>query len=210
MAKVKLELQGKNDEVLRTFAQNHIVSMNGNPNYPEPKPSAADFNPKEAAYSVKLDEITAAETALKALRAERDELRVALEAALNLRGAYVDEASGGDEAKILSTGFQVQSSGSTTTSIAAPYGVAATMGDDEGEIDLSWHRDPKSRSFIIEMRDHSDTEAPGPWVQVKVSARSSCTVTGLTGGKKHAFRIRALGPNELESPWSAEVVCMAP
>lgn len=210
MAKVKLELQSKNDEVLRTFTQNHIASITGNPYYPTPKPAAVDFDGKEAVYSARLDEIAAAETALAALRAGKDGLRAELEAALNARAAYVDEASGGDEAKILSAGFEVQAAGSATTSIAAPHGVVATMGDDEGEIDVAWHRDPKSRSFVIEMREHSDMEAPGPWAQAKLSTRSSCTVTGLTSGKRYAFRIRALGPNELESPWSAEVTCMAP
>ena len=39
---------------------------------------------------------------------------------------------------------------------------------------------------------------------------SAATVTGLVSGKKYAFRIRALGPNDLESPWSDEAVCMAP
>ena len=38
----------------------------------------------------------------------------------------------------------------------------------------------------------------------------SATLTGLTSGTKYAFRIRVLGPNDLESPWSDEVICMAP
>lgn len=210
MAKVKLELQSKNDESLRTFAQNHIVSIEGNPSYPTPDPTALIFDAKEAAYSAKLAEIAAVETSLKSLRAQKDELRVDLEAALNVRGGYVDDASGGDEAKILSAGFQVQSNGTATTSIAAPERVTPTMGDNDGEIDLAWNRVVKAKSFIIEMREHSDTSAPGPWVQVKVSTRSSATITGLVTGKKYAFRVRALGPNELESPWSPEVICLAP
>jgi hypothetical protein len=40
--------------------------------------------------------------------------------------------------------------------------------------------------------------------------RSGTVFIGLVSGQKYAYRIRALGPNELESPWSDEVVCMAP
>jgi hypothetical protein len=39
---------------------------------------------------------------------------------------------------------------------------------------------------------------------------SSSFGQGFVPGKRYAFRIRALGPNELESPWSDEVSCMAP
>lgn len=97
-----------------------------------------------------------------------------------------------------------------TTSMEKPYDVSATMGDNPGEIDLGCHAVPKAKSYLIEMRDHSDTAAPGPWVQVKVSGRSSATIKGLVSGSKYAFRIRALGPNDLESPWSDEAICMAP
>ncbi|MBN8457573.1 MAG: fibronectin type III domain-containing protein [Verrucomicrobia bacterium] len=60
------------------------------------------------------------------------------------------------------------------------------------------------------MRDYTETGPPADWHQAKVAARSSATLTGLVSGKKYAFRIRALGPNDLVSPWSDEAVCMAP
>lgn len=97
-----------------------------------------------------------------------------------------------------------------TTSMEKPYDVSATMGDNPGEIDLSCHAILKTKSYIMEIRMHSDTAAPGAWTQAKISGRSSATITGLTSGMKYAFRIRALGPNDLESPWSDEVICMAP
>ena len=182
----------------------------GNSNYTTPVPSATEFDAALTAFSQKLDEISAAEVAVQTLRAERDALRTALEENLIARGSYVDTASGGDLAKILSAAFEVQADATPTTSMEKPYDISATMGDNPGEIDLSCHAVPKTKSYIIEMRQHSDTAAPGPWTQVKISGRSSATLTGLTSGTKYAFRIRALGPNDLESPWSDEVTCMAP
>lgn len=88
--------------------------------------------------------------------------------------------------------------------------IGCTMGDFEGEIDVQCNAVPKAKSYIYEMREHPDTAAPGPWAQAKIATRSSASINGLVPGKRYAFRIRALGPNELESPWSDEVTCMAP
>ena len=210
MSKVKLDLQRKDDVQLRIFAKEHAAAMVGNVNYPSPVPSLAVFDAASNSYAEKLDEISAMETALQTLRAERNVLRVSLVGNLNSRGSYVDEASGGDTAKILSAAFAIQADATTTTSMEKPYEVSATMGDNPGEIDLSCHAVPKAKSYLIEMRDHSDTAMPGAWQQMKVSTRSSATIGGLISGTRHAFRIRALGPNDLESPWSDEAICMAP
>ena len=210
MSKVKLDLQRKDDIQLRIFAKDHTAAMVGNMNYPNPVPSVVTFNSSSESYAVKMDKISATETLLQTLRAERDVLRVSLEGNLTSRGIYVDEASGGDTAKILSAAFAIQADATPTTSMEKPYEVSATMGDNPGEIDLSCHAIPKAKSYLIEMRDHSDTTTPGVWVQVKVSTRSSATIGGLISGTRHAFRMRALGPNDLESPWSDEAICMAP
>lgn len=210
MAKVKLELRDKNDGVLREFAEAHKAAMVGNTNFPTPNPTPAAFDATLLAYTGKMDEIMAAEIALTTLRTQKDDLRVSLETALNTRGSYVEATSGGDEAKILSSGFAVQVPRSTTTSLDALINVAASLGDDEGEIDLTWNAVPKAKSYIVEMREHSDTAAPGSWQFAKVAPRSSASVGGLMTGKKYAFRIRAVGPNDIESPWSGEAVSLAP
>ena len=210
MSKVKLDLQRKDYVQLLIFAKDHAAAMVGNVNYGFPVPDSVIFDAASNSYAAKLDEISAVETALQTLRAERDSLRVSLEGNLNSRGIYVNEASGGDMAKILSAAFAIQADATQTTSMEKPYEVSATMGDNPGEIDLGCHAMAKAKSYLIERRDHSDTATPGSWVQVKVSTRSSATIGGLVSGTRHAFRIRALGPNELESPWSDEAICMAP
>ena len=110
----------------------------------------------------------------------------------------------------ISLSLAARTAATTTTSIDAPQGVIATMGDNPGEIDLSCNAVAKAKSYIIEMREHSETAAPGAWQMAQVISRSSGTINGLASGKKYAFRMKALGPNDLESPWSDETVCMAP
>lgn len=210
MAEVKLELQAKNDTNLREFAEAHKAAMVGNPNYTTPNPTPAVYDAALLAYANKMDAIQAAEIALSTLRTQMDDLRSALDAALNTLGSYVETTSGGDEAKILSSGFGVQAPSTPTTSLDAPLNVAASLGDNEGEIDLSWNAVPKAKSCIVEVREHSDTAAPGAWQSAKVAPRSSASVSGLVTGKKYAFRIRAVGPNDIESPWRAEAISLAP
>lgn len=210
MAIVKLELKEKNYAELGTFGTEHKDAMAGNANFPTPTPTAAVYEPALAAYLAKSAQITATEIELTTFRSQRDELRKELEVLLTARGSYVQQTSGGDEAQILSSGFGVQATGSATTSMPKPINPAASMGDFEGEIDVHCNAVPKAKSYIYEMREHPDTAAPGPWSQAKIATRSSASINGLVPGKRYAFRIRALGPNELESPWSDEVSCMAP
>jgi len=210
MAKVKLDLQGKDDNTLRLFATAHKSAMNLNVNFSTPLPNAAVFDPVLTAYGTKLDAIETAEIALRVLRQDKAALRKSLEAHLTTRGDYVDSVALGDAAKIQSAGFEIQADGSPTTSLPQPQNCVATAGDDEGEADVACDAVARSKSYIFQCREHPDDGPPGAWQQAKVSSRSSTTITGLISGKKYAFRMRAVGPNEVESPWSDEAVCRVP
>ncbi len=209
MATVRLELQDKNDNELRDFAELHITKMTGNANFPDPEPLPADFDPDAAAYRAKLAEIAVAEAALAALRSQKDALRVTVESNLTTRGRYVQNKSGGDPAIILSSGFEIQDERTTTTGLPQPQNLVARIGDNAGDVDLMCHAVKRAKSYIWQCREHIEGQPPGAWTQAKVSTRSSVTATGLISGRKYAFRVQALGPNETESPWSDEAVCMA-
>ena len=75
--------------------------------------------------------------------------------------------------------------------------------------DLGVNRVPPAVGYIWECREHIEGQVPRPWTQAKVSRRSSVTVSGLVPGREYAFRVRALGPNEVESAWSDEAVSRA-
>ena len=210
MSKVKLDLKGKDFTQLLAFATNHRDAMEGNPNFLTPSPTVLVYDAVLADYKRKMDEITEGEINMQTLRASRDTMRALLETEINGRGSYVEETSKGETSQILSAAFEIQAAATTTTSIDKPYNMVATMGDNPGEINLSCHSVPKAKSYIAEIREHSDTEAPGTWGNTKFGTRSTLTFKGLAAGRKFAFRMRALGPNELESPWSDEAICMAP
>ena len=63
-----------------------------------------------------------------------------------------------------------------------------------------------AKSYIIECAPYN---TPRVWQQVKITTRSSFTVTGLTPGATYVFRVKAIG-SAGESDWSDEAVKMAP
>ena len=121
----------------------------------------------------------------------------------------MESAADGDAALIQSAGLGVQSTGSPTSSLTRPENVTASVGDDAGEIDVSWNRVERARNYIVECRLHPEGAVDGPWQAVKIVSRSKFTVTGLVSGSRYAFRVRALGPNNVESPWSDEAVSLS-
>jgi hypothetical protein len=115
-------------------------------------------------------------------------------------------ASWGVAAKIESAALDTQSERTPTTSLERPGNVVATVGDDAGEVDLSWNAVPRARVYVVQYRAH---EQPDAWAQVAIATVSKAAVTGLSSGKKYAFRVQAHGPREVISAWSDEAVCNA-
>lgn len=210
MSKVKLDLKNRNDNDLRVFATEHKEALVGNASFGTPAPTPAVFDASLTAYTTKLDAIAATEAALEAMRAEKEVLRATLEANLILRGSYVELTSGGDEATIQSAGFEVRATAAVTSALAAPQNVVASTGLKAGQIVVSCATVYRAKSYVIELREHSATAAPGAWRKGKVTVRSTATLVGLVSGCKYAVRVRALGARDIQSPWSAETAAMAP
>jgi hypothetical protein len=135
--------------------------MTGNANFTTPNPTAVVFDAALDAYSDKLDEIEQAEIDLAAMRSEKDALRSILQGHLTVRGSYVETTSGGDAAKILSAGFEIQSAGTPTTSLPQPINFRASIGDNAGEIDVACNAVKRAKSYVIEWREHIEGQAPG-------------------------------------------------
>lgn len=206
MAKVKLNLRFKNDSEILTFSQQHIAAMAGNANFTTPVPTIVAFQAVYDAYEAALDAAAIAAEAAKEKTSLKDEARFALERALTDRGSYVDLTSGGNEAKILSANLPVRDAAAPVGPLPAPIDFLATMGDMEGEIDLTWSRVRGAKSYIVQ---HSANVVPRVWSQSKVVPKSQATITGCTPGEVCVFRVAAVGTAG-QGPWSDESSKMAP
>lgn len=206
MAKSKITTREKTDSELIVFAQKHVTAMSGNANYPTPLPNTTEFATGLTAMQNSVQALAAAQQAVLQAVSVRDTARASLESLLSRRAAFVDVQSGGDEAKILSSGFEVRATGGSIGELPAPLDFLATMGDDPGEIDLTWSPVYGAKSYVVECSEHS---IPPQWRQVKIVTKSKVTVPGLTSGKEYAFRVAAVGTAG-QGPWSDESVKMSP
>ena len=206
MNKIKLNLRSKTDDELSAYCTNHKTKMAGNAAFPTPDPLAAAYDPVLTAFTTKLAAMRVLEDSLAQAVSEKDAARTALEVATTKRGNYVENASAGSVALVQSAGFDVRAPGAPIGDLPAPQNVVATMGDQEGEVDLSCDRVRGAASYVWHCRLYS--QPGGPWQQTKISKKSSTTATGLVSGTKYAFRVCAVG-TEGEGAWSDEAVIMA-
>lgn len=206
MAKVKLNLAQKSDAELLTFSQQHILAMAGNASFPTPMPDAPTFQTLHDEFEVALDEAALALQECEEKAATLAAKRAALEGGFNERAGYVESASHGVEAVILSSHFDVRTPPTPVGPLPAPVDFLATMGDMEGEIDLVWSSVYGAKSYVVQCSPYA---TPRVWAQITVVTKSKTTVSGCTPGEKSAFRVAAVGAAG-QGPWSDESVKMSP
>lgn len=191
MAKAKLNLKDKTDSELVTYAQQHIAAMTGNVNFTTPIPTAPVVLTATTEFSTSVGDAVAAQQAAKQMTATKDAKRFALEAILTQRSNYVDLTAAGDEAKILSSGFDVKGG---TAPIGVPTQVlnfTLTAGDAEGELDATWDAVRGAKSYEIQIS--ADPITPTSWQAKPSVTKSSVNLTGLTPGARVWVRVRAVG-----------------
>lgn len=206
MAQSKLDLKARSDSELAAFSDAHVAAMTGNADFATPDPTAAAFATTLTAFKTALTASDQAQAAAQQKVAAKDAARVDVETALNARRNYVDTKSGGDEAKILSTGFAVRAAATPIGALPAPVDFLATFGDNPGEVDLVWSAIRGAKSYIVEVRENVAGTA---WGGANVVTKSRATMEGLVTGKTYAFRVRAVGTAG-NGPWSDESLKLAP
>jgi len=210
MAKVKLELDGKNGQEVVNASSAHIAAMatpEGLALFPTPDPSAVDYLIPHNALATGVNLITSLEGQLTAARAAVPGLIATLKIAMEARAVYVETTTNGDASKIPVSGFAVAGTpGTPIGPLPRPENVKAAMAAMPGVIKVSCEPIKGTQTYLIECREHLDGT---PWQQAKVSTKSRNDITGLVSGKSYAFRIAAVGAAG-QSPWSDEAVCMAP
>ncbi len=207
MSTVKLSLATLAIEEKTQLASNIGTAMTGNALFTNPDPTLASL--KATADALTTATTKAAEARAKAQIAtmEQDAAEDALDTVLTQLGTYVEGATKGNEAGILSAGMAVKAAANASGPLPAPGPVSASTGDAPGEIDLLWPRIPGAKSFVIQYAtDPSATDAD--WKFGGTSTKSSATVTSLAPGARLWFRIAATGTSG-QSPWSSPVTARA-
>ena len=207
MSKIKLNLQRLTIPEKTARAQQIIAAMTGNPNFTSPQPPLAQVTTAQTDLDAAYLAAQAARQDAKNKTSIQNQKEEALDGVLGQLANYVESISGGDEAKITSAGMDVRAAQTATGDLPAPESLSASAGDRDGEIDLSWDKVNRARSYVVERSP--DPPAPGTWQHAAVSTKSQATIAGLTSGTKYWFRVAAVGPNG-QSPWSNPAPKIAP
>jgi hypothetical protein len=209
MAEAQLNVMDLTAAELVATATGIANALKGNADFPTPTPSLAELEEI-------LAELAQAEKAhhqdrqrAKESQAARDLIADRLRLALTEEVAYVQEASGGDLAKILSANLHVEEE-TRLFSFGAAGDVevlTASAGDQAGEIDLAWDPAPRASGYEVEIA--YDLHGEGPWEQIGATTKSKITLEKLARHTVYWFRVRAINDRS-PGDWSEPVMKLAP
>jgi hypothetical protein len=186
MAKVKCNVARMKDLDLVAFARNMVTSMTGNPVY-------ADLQGFLPTLSAATEEMADAirEATFNGGRIEHVHKRTCVQKVGDLINALVPRvqaASGGDELKIMSAGFDVRKGRGPSQVPETPHALRTLLTRHDGMMQLRWSGHRHAHYFQVSMQ-----QPDGEWEVVATTTRCAADLTGLVTGKRYAMRITAFG-----------------
>ncbi len=196
MARVKLGISGLSIPDKIQVCAEIVSKMAGNAAFQNPVPKLAEVG----------DAITRLSTSYQAA-INRDKLLKAamyleeknLDAVMVQLAAYVQSASNGDPAIILTSGMQVAKVGGTEELLPAPLSLRCLATDKTGEAPLIWKPVKNARMYYLQVTQ--DPEVETSWKDLGRSTRVSFIATDLEKGQEYWFRVCAGGVLG-DSAWS--------
>ena len=207
MAKVKLAMGNMSPLEVTDLATQIVTMMTGNANFPTPNPTLAAITTQKNTTNTSITAQETTKATAEAATTTRDANLVTLKGLLSQLASYVENASGGDAAKIESAGMSVRAD--STVPVGPMPQVAdlvLSAGDFDGTLDAMWHPVRGAKSYEVQI----SPDPPGTWTQKMASGKSSATIEGLTSGAKLWVRVRAVGADNKPGPWSDPAVKVVP
>ena len=180
-------------------------SMTGNPAFATPNPTLAAvaalrdaMRADEKAQSLAFQAYKEATTKVRASEKAYDTGATQL-------AAYVENRAAGDGAIIQSAGMPVKKESAGKAPMSQVTDVAVTMGDEPGQVDLSYHAVKNAKAYIARYGQNG----PDSLTEKEVFTRSKGELHGLVSGKEVWVQVCATGADG-NGPWSQPVRCMVP
>lgn len=191
------------DSSLNFKAKTVVISLTGNSNFPVMTPTIADFTIIQTNFSDALEKAISGDRKLIALKNQaKDELLNAM----RQLAMDVDAQANGDKALLISSGFDLGSSGDSTSVLGIPSDFKILDGINAGELKFSCKKAVNAVSYILEYTDELPTEET-QW-KIQPSSTRELTVRGLRSGVRIYGRMKAVGRKgqEANSDQSSRVV----
>jgi hypothetical protein len=177
--------------------------------YASPDPTPATLTAKVTAINSKRAEVIAAQTVLDTKIAQLLTLEEELDDLLTLEGAYIQQTSNGDAAKIALLPVEVKATPGPTTAPAQVLDLKLSPGLNPGEVKSVLKKTAGAKGY--EYQKSSDPNVPTGWSHLDTSPGTRTTFTGLTSGDKIWVRARAVGGKKTgKGAWSDPATITVP
>lgn len=203
MKKVVLKLKGR--KVLEKVSFGRLVSgsLDGNDDFPDSSTIVSETNTATDQLETAYNEAELARQIAKEKTTLLRQKEKAFDNVMNKVGNYVENASGDDEAKIISAGLQVKAKGVRHDDfLPMPEYLSVDNTDNSGEVVLKWAEVEGAKSYNIEIC--LDPKGENAWKYKKSSTKLKVTISGLQSGQCCWFRVSALNWKG-EGPFSEPV-----
>jgi hypothetical protein len=151
------------------------------------------------AYGAKLQEVSAAEAALKVAVELKNTARTAAQGVVTVF-ANAAAAKVNYDATKLALILPVRGEPKSYADLGQVQALSATFGDNPAELDLMWNRLEGAKSYEVWLNLTPSQEAG--WTLRDVSTRSSLTLTGLPRGQVVHVKVRAVGTKNVKGVFS--------
>ena len=119
---------------------------------------------------------------------------------LALLASFTETATGGDEVKILSTGFGIRNGKTPTPPLeTAVVGVIVKLNGAPGHSKLTWNPLTGAEGYLVQGSPEPITATS--WTQSIVSTRTIFRANGAVAGQKYWYRVAGFNATG-QSPWS--------
>lgn len=201
--KVSISFVNQDKDVQLVNASSRInASMTGNAFYPSPLPTLLQVGAAHGAFSAAVNALDRS----KASTVRRDQTRLALVQLLRELALYVQQASGGDPNKLLSSGFPMQRKrGAIPAELLPPKIVRVRQSAVSGRLLARCSVDPAVRSYQWRV---ATVLAPTAWTVNDPVTVAHFTFDGLVPGTQYLVQVRAFARSG-SSNWSNSVAMFA-
>ena len=166
-------------------AENHMAT---NTDFPTPSPALSALTAQRIKFQAALAK---AHNGTPTDTSDKDDERKILEGMMHVEGTYVQLASGGNETKILSSGFHTAASKGHLGAFGVVSGFSVLTQQASNKVMVSCKAMPKARFYEIMFTASPATDA-SVWV-TKTTTSHSLEIDGLTSFVPYVFKMAACG-----------------
>jgi hypothetical protein len=189
------------------FGTRVVSMMNGNPNFGSLAGPVGDFDTATTEMMTAYQDAHTARQNADEKFALLTEKVVLWDEQVGLLAAGVEQASGGNPAIILTSGFEVRNPSAPIGPLEAPQNLEATTNGHQGQVKLRWGSVRGVDTYDVQVCADPPTE--GGWTTRTSCTASRVTLEGLPSVTRQWFRVRAVGAAG-PSGWSEPAVKTVP